>query len=155
MEKNARDLVLYALDNELTVSEQTRLEEALAISEVLQEERAALLQMRELLASLKPAIERDGSFADQVMQNIHKKPNSGFWSDLISLSPKVAAACILFVVGSLVGVYFWEGNLSSEAIIGVQHLTPEDAFTIQEEKAPSKDRTRHAEPFIEPDFKRK
>lgn len=158
MEKKALNLLLYALDNELTSAEQAHLDEALAASEQLQQEREELLRMRTQLANMRPLVERDEQFADRVMEKVyHNKTRSGFWSDLISLSPKVAAACVLFVVSSLLAIYFWEGNLSSEAIIGVQHLTPEDAFTIQEEKRPSKEDQPAADPkiFIEPDFKRK
>ncbi len=154
MEKNKLNLLLYAMDNELTPTEQTRLDEALDASEKLRQEREELLRIRTCLADVHPIVERDEHFANRVMEKIYSAPRSGFWSDLISLSPKVAAACILFVVGTLLGIYFWEGNLSSEAIIGVQHLTPEDAFTMQEEKRIPRAEQPVAEPkiFLEPEF---
>jgi len=157
MEKKALDLLLFALDHELTPAEQQRLDDALATSAELREEHEALLHLRSVLKDMRPEVERDGQFADRVMAEIQTAPKSNFWSDFVSLSPKVAAACILFVVGSLIGIYFWEGNLSSEAIIGVQNLTPEDAFTIQEEKRPPRESQPPAEPkpFFDHELKRK
>lgn len=136
MEKTALELLLYSLDNELTPAERTRLDAALSASETLQQEQEELLYMRELVSDLR--VKRDSQFADTVMNRLHGKEDSGFWSDIVSLSPKVAAACVAFVIVSLVGVYFWEGKLSPESIIGTEQLTPEDAFTIQEQRQPQK-----------------
>jgi len=138
MEKTAQELLLYSLDNDLTPAERARLDAALASSEALRREREELVYMRELVSDL--GVKRDHQFTDSVMNRLQeeKEKDSGFWSDIVSLSPRVAAACIAFVIVSLVGIYFWEGKLSPESIIGTEQLTPEDAFTIQEQRQPQK-----------------
>ncbi len=136
MNKSALELLLHSLDHELSPAEQAQLGEALASSKDLRQERDEYLQMRELLAELRT--ERNVAFTESVMSRLDAEKESGFWSDIISLSPKVAAACVAFVIISLMGIYFWEGNLSPETIIGTGELTPEDAFTIQEQRQSQK-----------------
>lgn len=127
-----KDLLIYSLDNELTPAQQADLEKALAESEALRQEKEQLLQVRTLVAGLR--VRRDLSFPERVMDRLHKKEKRGFFSDLVALSPRVAAASILFVLAMTIGIYLREGSLSSDVIIGVEELTPEDAFGIENEK---------------------
>lgn len=132
MEKTMKDLLLYSLDNELTPDQQVHLEKALAESAELRQEKQQLLQMRSLVAGLR--VRRDLSFPERVMNRLHIKEKRGFFSDLVALSPKVAAACIVFMLATIVGIYVREGSLSSDVIIGVEELTPEDAFGVENDR---------------------
>lgn len=129
MEKTMKDLLLYSLDNELTPAQQVHLEKALAESETLRQEKEQLIQMRALVADLR--VRRDRSFPERIMNRLHQKEKRGFFSDIVSLSPKVAAACILFTIATTVGVYLHEGSLSTDVIIGIEDLTPEDAIGVE------------------------
>ncbi|MBK7871043.1 MAG: hypothetical protein IPJ74_10320 [Saprospiraceae bacterium] len=147
MDKSALELLISSLDQELAPKDQFRLEEALAASQELRQEREEFLRMRELVADLR--VQRSNEFVDELMSKLPQQKESGFWADIVFLSPKVAAACIIFVVVSLLGVYIMEGRLNSEIIIGVEQLTPEDAYSIQEQKV-SKKREKEALPFEMP-----
>lgn len=129
MEKTIKDLLLYALDNEITPAQQVHLEKTLAESEDLRQEKEQLLQMRTLVSELR--VRRDLSFSERVMTRLHQKEKRGFFSDIVSLSPKVAAACIIFMLATTVGIYMREGSLSPDVIIGIENLTPEDAIGVE------------------------
>lgn len=132
MEITLKDLLIHSLDNELTPTQQAHLEKALVESETLRQEKEQLLQMRSLIAELR--VRRDLSFPERVINRLHTKEKRGFFSDLVALSPRVAAASVIFIVAMTVGIYLREGSLSSDVIIGIEELTPEDAFGIENEK---------------------
>lgn len=127
-----KELLLYSLDNELTPAQQLHLGKALAESESLRQEREQLLQMRSLVAGLR--VRRDLSFTERVMTRLQQKEKRGFFADIVSLSPKVAAACIVFMIATTIGIYVHEGSLSSDVIIGIEDLTPEDAIGVENER---------------------
>ncbi|MDX1939139.1 MAG: hypothetical protein SFU99_01225 [Saprospiraceae bacterium] len=147
MDKSALELFISSLDQELAPKDQIRLDKALAASQELHQERVEFLRMRELVADLR--VQRSSEFVDELMSKLPQQKESSFWADIVLLSPKVAAACIIFVIVSLLGIYFMEGRLNSEIIIGVEQLTPEDAYSIQEQKV-SKKREKEALPFEMP-----
>ncbi len=132
MENTLKDLLIFSLDNELTLAQQAHLEKALAESETLRQEKEQLLQMRTLVAGLR--VHRDMSFPERVMNRLHKKEKRGFFADLVALSPRVAAASVIFIITMTLGIYLREGSLSPDVIIGIEELTPEDAFGIENEK---------------------
>lgn len=74
--------------------------------------------------------DKDPKFADRVMYQLQQTKKSEFSASIIALFPKVAAACVLLLLCSLLGIYFTEGSLSTEAIIGFQDLAPEDAYAL-------------------------
>lgn len=123
MDEKILNLLIYSLDNKLTEAQQEMLEEALQSSEMLQKEKARLLHMRNELASF--SVEPDDTFSSEVLLQL-ENPKS---LNIVHLFPKVAAASVLLFMGSLLAIYFSEGNLSMEAIVGIQDLTPEDAYS--------------------------
>lgn len=132
MQDMQKELLLYSLDHDLTPEQEAKLNAALEQSEALRQEKADLMQMRTLLAGLR--VRRDHDFPARVMVQLKKEKKRGFLSDLVSLSPKVAAACILFMLATLFSIYLHEGRLTPEIIIGTDHMTPEDAVGIQNSK---------------------
>ena len=85
----------------------------------------------EALASF--SVQEDPSFTDDLMQRIEQeKTTVPVIATIHKLFPRVAAACVLLVLLSVVAIYFTEGNLSMEAIVGVQDLAPEDAYSYLE-----------------------
>ncbi len=134
MRKEMISLLLQSLDGELNAQESANLQAALSESEDLRQEQAALLRARELVASLHTG--SDADFANRVMQKLHLRHERGFLADVVSLSPRVAAACIIFITIALLGIYFYEGKngLRGDAFVtGVEELAPdvlpEDTYT--------------------------
>lgn len=132
MQDTQKELLMLSLDSDLTSEQQIQLKAALSSDATLREEQDQLLQMRTLVATLR--VRRDNEFPVRVLERLGKEKKRGFFTDLVSLSPKVAAACILFMLATLFSIYLREGSLTPEVIIGVEHLTPEDALGIQNAK---------------------
>jgi anti-sigma factor RsiW len=130
MDEKILSLLIYSLDNELSAEEQQQLDQALASSAELQAEQERLLAIRQALAS--HTIPADNTFADAVMQQLEEERETGVEARILQLFPKVAAACVVLVLIAMLGIYFSEGSLSTEAIVGVQDLAPEDAYSYLE-----------------------
>ena len=128
MKQDLHQLLIRSLDETLTPQEQQRLDDALSASTKLRQEKAQLLQMRNLVAALR--VKRDTNFAERVMARISRKEDASLLNGIVSLFPKLAAACLLVFMLSLLGIYTYQGSLSGEVIIGVENLLPEDANSI-------------------------
>ena len=124
MEDKLKELLLRSLDAELSPAERRSLDRGLAGSSELREEREELLRIRAGIQSLFP--EPDPGFHARLMRRLPGQP--GFTAMIVNLFPKVAAACLILIVLTLLGTYLSSGNLSADAIIGLQDLTVEEAF---------------------------
>ncbi len=132
MKDKALALLIRSFDAELNLEEQQQLDQYLTSSEALRKEKKLLLEMRRGLAELKMVPKKN--FADQIVRQINtqnqKLYNPGLQPIIMNLFPKVAAACVIVIVVAVLTTFFIEGNLSLEAFIGVQDLSPEDAYTL-------------------------
>ena len=125
------ELLVRSLDEDLSLEEYQVLDEALSDSEELRTKKAELQKLRLLLSEQKE--EASLSFVNKVLEKTLETSNSvqkGFQSTLVYLFPRVAAALVILMLGSLLSIYVSEGNLSSEAIVGVADIYPEEAYTI-------------------------
>lgn len=130
MDEKILSLLIFSLDNELSAEEQHQLDQALAEDTELRTEQDRLLMIREALSA--HTVSADVAFADEVMQSLETANETGIEARILQLFPQVAAACIVLVLIAMLGIYFSEGNLSTEAIVGVQDLAPEDAYSYLE-----------------------
>ena len=121
------ELLLRSFDQELSAGEKARLDAALAGSEELRLEKQRLEKVRYLLGSLQAG--PPGGFVDGVMARLKASTAE---ATLLSLLPRAAAACLIILLLALAGIYLAEGSLSTDAIIGVANLAPEDAYTYLE-----------------------
>lgn len=123
------DLLVRSFDNELTESEERRLEKALEVSAELRAEREALLRMRQVLKAFEPGVPQE--FSEQVMQKIStlQRLRESFSAAMVELLPRVAAACILVLLIILVSIYWSEGSLTTDALVGISDVSPEEAVT--------------------------
>lgn len=130
MNKEMLDLLIYSLDFELNTEEALRLEKALTASEELRLEKEQLLKARQFVQAFK--LEADSTFVNKVMAQIKEAPVPVFTKAIIQLFPKVAAACVLLFFITLIGIYVTEGSLSADAIIGIDDISVEEAFSLIE-----------------------
>ena len=121
------ELLLRSFDEELSPEERAGLDAALADSEALRREKQQLEKLRNLLGGLQAEVDR--TFAGKVMSKVSISPVE---ATLLSLLPRAAAACLIILLLTLIGIYLAEGSLSTDAIIGVSNLAPEDAYTYLE-----------------------
>jgi len=132
MKNKALDLLIRSLDNPLSAAEQKLLDQQLESSEALRRGKAQLLKMRAELAQLKA--DAQPGFAEQLIRQLNaeeaQSDNPPLQAVIMRLFPKVAAACVIVVVLTVLATFFTEGSLSLEAFIGIQDLSPEDAYTL-------------------------
>lgn len=119
------ELLLKSLDQKLSVDEQDQLDQALAESAALQTAKVELIQMRELLAQ-KTVSETPDGFSQGILKGIQQPKII----QLNSWMPQIAAACLILLCTALISIYTMEGTLSTEALLGVQDLSPEEAYTL-------------------------
>ena len=121
------ELLLRSFEQKLSAEERGRLDAALAGSEELRREQQQLEKVRHWLGSLQ-ATPKNG-FVDGVMKELNTSPVE---ATLLSILPRAAAACLIVLLLTLIGIYMAEGSLSTDAIIGVNNLAPEDAYSYLE-----------------------
>ncbi|MCB0561485.1 MAG: hypothetical protein H6573_09415 [Lewinellaceae bacterium] len=121
------ELLLRSFEQQLSAEERGRLDAALAGSEELRREQQQLEKVRHWLGSLQ-ATPKNG-FVDGVMKELNTSPVE---ATLLSILPRAAAACLIVLLLTLIGIYMAEGSLSTDAIIGVNNLAPEDAYSYLE-----------------------
>lgn len=129
------ELLALSLDQELTKEEQQKLDEAFAKYPELEKEKAELLEMRSLL--VKQEIVPNTSFVNSVLEKTRQTKlvtQKGFNTIMTSLFPRVAAACVIVLLVSLLSVYFQEGGLSTEMLLGLTEISPDEAYNILEEE---------------------
>lgn len=119
------ELLLKSLDQRLNTDEQQRLNQALAASEDLRMEKESLLALRAVLSE-QTVSATPSNFTRGVLQHI-QQPRV---IQLNSWMPQIAAACLILLCTALISIYTMEGTLSTEALLGVQDLSPEEAYTL-------------------------
>ncbi|MCO6478187.1 MAG: hypothetical protein J5I94_16265 [Phaeodactylibacter sp.] len=119
-----QELLLRSFEEELSGEESSRLEAALEASAELRREKQQVEKLRQMLSALQAG--PDESFVDVVMEKVNTSPVE---ATLLSLLPRAAAACLIIILLTLIGIYLAEGSLTTDAIIGVSNLAPEDAYT--------------------------
>ncbi|MEM7106050.1 MAG: hypothetical protein AAF502_23160 [Bacteroidota bacterium] len=75
------------------------------------------------------------SIADDVMSQIGdptSQKRNGILVDMTRWFPKVAAACLLVIFAMLLKTYITEGNLDTDALMGISEMTIDEAYTFYE-----------------------
>ncbi|MEL6923436.1 MAG: hypothetical protein AAFO94_05250 [Bacteroidota bacterium] len=136
MERNELSALLaYSLDNELSAEQQQILDKAFAKYPDLLKEREELLQLRQLLG--RQRLSPNKQFVNTVLEGIateHRPTEKSLSGSLVQLFPKVAAACVIVLLVSLLNLYLNGDGWSTEALLGLSELTPDDAYSILTEE---------------------
>lgn len=125
-ENQAYELLLRSMDTRLEPEEQLLLEQALAQSESLRTEQEKLRTMRELTGSqtyrFKPF------FAGRVMNRLLEQAYGRVMGVPIlpSVFKQIAIPALALVVILLMGVYFMDGSLTIDSVVGTSGLSLSD-----------------------------
>jgi hypothetical protein len=125
------ELLIHSLDNELTLDEHQALDLAFAKSKEFRAERDRLLKLRSLLNQQRTIASNE--FVNAVLGKTTTpviNPVQGFNTTMVRLFPRVAAACVIIMLASLFTVYLAEGELSSDTIVGLSDISPDEAYNI-------------------------
>jgi hypothetical protein len=120
-----QNLLYRSLDAALTSEEEKQLELGLAQYPEIVEERNQLMRLRSSLRSFTVSATPSG-FSESLRQKI----NQPRVIQLQSWAPQIVAACLVITLAFVLGLYFNAGTLSTEVVLGVEELSPEDAYTL-------------------------
>jgi len=129
MKKEWIKLLHRSFEEELSKEEARQLTAALQASPELRQEQAELTAMRNLFTSFSVAREED--FVVDVMKEIEEgiiaKRKIGHY--LSKIFPISIAACVLILMSFIAHIYVSEEHFDSESIVGVNDLSPDDAYS--------------------------
>lgn len=120
-----RSLLYRALDAPLLPEEAQVLAHALELYPDLQAEQEELRRLRQDLHNWSVS-ETPAHFSESVLKRAHAVRVLR----LQDWAPQIAAACLAGVIAFLLSIYFGEGSLDTTAILGLEELSPEEAFTL-------------------------
>jgi hypothetical protein len=120
------ELLLRSLEEELSQADQGKLAAALEQSAELRRERKALLRLRAQLRDLSAP--PDPAFADRLQLRLERSATPVIHLQRYAYS--ILAACLVLLLGVCLSLYGMEGGLSTEILVGIQDLSPEDAYTL-------------------------
>ena len=128
--KKLLELLVRSLDSSISNEEQVLLNDALEKNSWLQNEQKELLTIRQHLGDFE--IQQNISFAENVIRALQVKPLNQFSSQITNWFPRIAMvfAVLFFLV--IANIYYSEGQIDSDTIIGLQDLSPEDAYAVIE-----------------------
>lgn len=120
-----RDLLYRSMDVQLSLEEKEELSQGLQAFPDLLVEREQLLQLRAALAGFEttptPAL-----FSEKVME----KHQSSQRIRIHGWATQIVAASICLLLFFMLGLYIGEGKLDLLTILGVDQLSPEEAYTL-------------------------
>lgn len=125
---NIKNLLLRSITEPLSAAEQEQLRAALEASEELRREQEQLTYTRELVQQAIPAA--DPGFSQKVLERLQKGRKEV--ALVVQLFPRVAAACVAVILALGLFLYFEAGSLSTDALVGLQDLSIEEAVALTE-----------------------
>jgi len=118
-----KELLIRSFDETLLPGEAEKLEKALLHSEELRREKKELEDMRRLLSEFSPSF--DSGFSQSVLEKtayIDEATDTG----LYPLFKRFALGAVAAIVLLLVSVYFTDGTISTDAVLGLTDLTSDN-----------------------------
>jgi hypothetical protein len=131
MDKKFKDLFYRSFDSDLTQREKIMLEEALASSKELRQEKEMISSLRQNIQGVKDAAFNPG-FADRVMNKINLSDQGGeneqfFDSLFVIFRPIAIAATVLIII--IAGYNMSStGQFSVEGALGIPEITVDDVY---------------------------
>ncbi len=120
MEKN-RELLIRSFGEPLLPEEEKQLKEALKQSEALRKEKNELEAVRTVMSDYSPSF-GDG-FSKTVLDRIEAMTDD---SNLYQLFKRFALGGVAAILVLLISVYFTDGNLSTDSLLGLSDLSTDN-----------------------------
>ncbi len=117
--EDEKKLLLRSYDDVLTDAENKRLREALVSSASLQREKEELDRLRHRLSDYRPDF--SASFYEKVMARFPEERVSVF----LSVFRAVALSGVAAIVLVLLAVYFMDGSLNIDTLLGINGYAPD------------------------------
>ena len=137
--KDIYELLMRSFDEQLAPAEQEKLDRALTDSVELRQEKTRLEACIQLSKQATSNMETPPYFASKVMNRIEAMNQKGmdvFQQTLNYLFPKIALPALALIALFFLNLYFTEGNITTEIVLGLSDISDTDAsyFTIEEDE---------------------
>lgn len=119
------ELLHRSYDEKLEPDAQKRLDKALSELPELMEEKENIERARNMLSSFEGSF--DTGFAERVMESV-KEIKGNLENGLYRLFTRVALSGVAAIVILLLSVYFIDGAISVDTILGIDEYTAEEAM---------------------------
>lgn len=129
-EQDIKALMLKSLDESLSKEEQIKLDQTLNTSLEMQKEYQELKQMRHLLEHYN--VPDDTLWSDQEILDFIPAARSKNGAKIFLLGrywSKIAVACVIAFVVSLGSVYYQNGSLDGDTLVGIDEINADEAYT--------------------------
>ena len=123
------ELLIYSLDNSISKDEKARLDHALKTDKWLALQQQELLKLRNYLENNYKEEVPTVDYSDKILAQIKEEQLNKYSGWLVSIYPKVAVACGIFILFSLLHLTFSTDNLTVDTLVGLEDIAPEDAYT--------------------------
>ncbi len=124
--ENIKEILLKSFDAELTVQERKLLDDALQHSEELRKEKQEIEQIRNLLAGRGASFE--SGFAIRVTDRLEAETaKSPKIIEMYSVFKRVALVGIAAIIALLITIYYIDGSLTPDAVLGISSYSPDGA----------------------------
>ncbi len=120
MEKD-RALLIQSFDEPLLPEEKKQLRNALSRSETLRKEKKELEEIRNMMSDYSPAFSND--FSTTVLNKIETVADN---DNLYHLFKRFALGGIAAIIFLLISVYFTDGNISADSLLGLSDLSTDN-----------------------------
>lgn len=121
--RKLRKLLYRSLEQPLGNKDKQLLKEGLKTSEELQKEKQDILMLREKLSRTKANF--SNNFEDKVMNAIGQENSPSGNFEILPIFRTVAFSGIAAILLVLIGVYFADGSLNLDSIMGISRYAPD------------------------------
>lgn len=121
--KKLRKLLVRSFEGTLGSKDQQLLNAGLETSEELKKEKQEILSLRKKLSHVKADF--SGGFEQNVMNIIRKEKNPVTTFEILPVFRAVAFSGIAAILIVLIGVYFADGSLNFDTIMGISRYAPD------------------------------
>lgn len=119
--KKDRALLIQSFDEPLLPEEEKQLRNALIRSETLRKEKKELEEIRNMMSDYSPAFSND--FSTTVLNKIETVADN---DNLYHLFKRFALGGIAAIIFLLISVYFTDGNISADSLLGLSDLSTDN-----------------------------
>ena len=121
--KKLRKLLYRSFEESLGNKEQQSLEAGLNTFDELKKENEDIFALRENLSAMKTGF--SSGFEQKVMESIRKEKNPVSTFEILPIFRAVAFSGIAAILIVLIGVYFADGSLNFDSIMGIGRYAPD------------------------------
>ena len=123
------ELLIYSMDNPISEIDQAKLDRALETDHWLIIQQQNLLKLRAHLENKNQEGNIAIDYSDKILSSIEKERFIIQPGWLGRLYPRVAVACVLIVLFSMLHLTFSSDKITVDALVGLEDIAPEDAYT--------------------------